>query len=95
MRPNCLPRLPGTVGPEAGGLSIRGHTNSLPWKAGEPSNNWSLSAGRAEATRQELKRRGIAEARFARIEGVAAREPLIGDNPADPRNRRISILLMR
>ena len=47
------------VAPEGGGLSIRGHTDSLPWKAGEPSNNWSLSAGRAEATRQEMKRRGI------------------------------------
>ncbi len=83
------------VSPETGGLSIRGHTDSLPWKPGEPSNNWSLSAGRAEATRQELLRRGIPEARFARIEGVAAREPLMQDNPADPRNRRISILLMR
>ena len=83
------------VSPETGGLSIRGHTDSLPWKPGEPSNNWSLSAGRAEATRQELLRRGIPETRFARIEGVAAREPLVQDNPADPRNRRISILLMR
>ncbi len=83
------------VGPESGGLSIRGHTDSLPWRPGEPSNNWSLSAGRAEATRQEMLRRGIPEARFARIEGVAAREPLVQDNPADPRNRRISILLMR
>ena len=83
------------VGPESGGLSIRGHTDSLPWKPGEPSNNWSLSAGRAEATRQEMLRRGIPEARFARIEGVAAREPLVQNNPADPRNRRISILLMR
>jgi chemotaxis protein MotB len=83
-----------TVGPESGGLSIRGHTDSLPWRPGEPSNNWSLSAGRAEATRQEMLRRGIPESRFARIEGVAAREPLIQDNPADPRNRRISILLM-
>ena len=83
------------VGPESGGLSIRGHTDSLPWKPGEPSNKWSLSAGRAEATRQEMLRRGIAEARFARIEGVAAREPLVQNDPADPRNRRISILLMR
>ena len=39
-------------------------------------------------------RRGIGESRYASIEGVAAREPLIQDNPADPRNRRISILLM-
>ncbi len=84
-----------TVGPQDGGLSIRGHTDSLPWRPGVTTNNWSLSAGRAEATRQQLIRSAIPEARFARIEGVAAREPLISDNPADPRNRRISILLMR
>ncbi len=84
-----------TVGPQGGGLSIRGHTDSLPWRPGVTTNNWSLSAGRAEATRQQLIRSAIPEARFARIEGVAAREPLISDNPADPRNRRISILLMR
>jgi chemotaxis protein MotB len=89
-----LTAIAATVGPEAGGLSVRGHTDSLPWKAGEPSNNWSLSAGRAEATRQEMMRHGIGEARFARIEGVADREPLVKENPADPRNRRISILLM-
>jgi chemotaxis protein MotB len=83
-----------TVGPEAGGLAIRGHTDSLAWRPGEPANNWSLSAGRAEATRQEMMRRGIGEDRFTRIEGVASREPLIADNPADPRNRRISILLI-
>lgn len=51
--------------------------------------------GWALAARQELMRRAIPEARFARIEGVAAREPLTQDNPADPRNRRISILLLR
>ena len=58
------------------------------------ANNWSLSAGRAEATRQELIRDGVAASRFNRIEGVADRELLVADNPADPRNRRISILLM-
>ncbi|MFN3469251.1 MAG: flagellar motor protein MotB, partial [Novosphingobium sp.] len=73
-------------------FTIRGHTDSLPWKTGV-ANNWSLSAGRAEATRQALMRQGIAEARFRRIEGVADREPLVQDNPADPRNRRMSILL--
>jgi chemotaxis protein MotB len=83
-----------TVGPQGGGISIRGHTDSLPWKPGVQANNWSLSAGRAEATRQALMRSGIAEDRFTRIEGVADRELLIKDNPQDPRNRRISILLM-
>ena len=88
------------VSAEPGALTIRGHTDALPWKGGDkgPSlgaNNWSLSAGRAEATRQALLRDGIAELRFRKIEGVADREPLIRDNTADPRNRRISILLMR
>jgi chemotaxis protein MotB len=84
-----------TVAPEAGLVTIRGHTDSLPWKDGVKANNWSLSAGRAEATRQALMRDGIGERRFRRIEGVADRELLIADNPQDPRNRRMSILLSR
>jgi chemotaxis protein MotB len=83
------------VAPEMGALSIRGHTDALPWNGGLGANNWSLSAGRAEATRQAMLAGGIPEARFRKIEGVADREPLVRDNPQDPRNRRISILLMR
>ncbi|MET0588800.1 MAG: flagellar motor protein MotB [Novosphingobium sp.] len=82
-----------TVGPGGEGISVRGHTDALPWRSGVPANNWSLSAGRAEATRQALMRSGIAETRFRRIEGVADRELLVKDKPQDPRNRRISILL--
>ena len=83
------------VAPEAGLLTIRGHTDALPWRRGAQANNWSLSAGRAEATRQALLRNGIAEGRFKRIEGVADTELLVAGNPQDPRNRRISILLTR
>lgn len=75
-------------------LIVRGHTDALPWRSGAGASNWSLSAGRAEATRQELRRNGIAESRFERIEGVAEREPLVPDNPADPRNRRMSLLVV-
>ena len=81
------------VNPEGGELTIRGHTDALPWRSGAEQNNWSLSAGRAEATRQALLRDGIGPTRFRRIEGVADRELLVQDNPQDPRNRRISILL--
>lgn len=82
------------IGPDAGGLTVRGHTDSLQWKPGDPANNWSLSAGRAEATRLALMKSGVAEGRFRRIEGVADQEPLMAENPTDPRNRRMSILLM-
>ena len=80
---------------ELGGVSIRGHTDAVPWNGGAGANNWSLSAGRAEATRQALMADGIGESRFRKIEGVADRELLVQGNPMDPRNRRISILLMR
>jgi chemotaxis protein MotB len=83
------------IAPEPGALSIRDHTDALPWRARAGVNNWSLSAGRAEAARQALLRQGIAEGRYHWIEGVADREPLIRDNPEDPRNRGISILLLR
>ena len=92
---NLLKAIGETVGPTAGDVTIRGHTDSLPWKPGQGANNWSLSTGRAEATRQALMRQGVSERRFQRIEGVADRELLVKDKPQDPRNRRISILLSK
>ena len=75
-------------------IMIRGHTDSLPYGDPRAMNNWILSSGRAEATRRRLAAGGIPEARFNRIEGVADREPMITDNPADPRNRRVAITLL-
>jgi chemotaxis protein MotB len=83
-----------TLKDEKAPLILRGHTDSLPWRGGVTGNNWSLSTGRAEATRQALVLGGVQPKRIARIEGVAETEPLIGDDPADPRNRRISLLLL-
>ena len=72
---------------------IRGHTDSLPYAAGRTTNNWTLSAARAESTRGALEEAGIPIARIARIEGVADREPFVANDRYDPRNRRISITL--
>ena len=76
------------------GLSVRGHTDGLAFSLRGPVNNWTLSTGRAEATRRELIRNGVAEPRFRRIEGVADREPVVADDRDDPRNRRVSIELI-
>lgn len=91
---DLLSAIAEAVGPDSGKLTIRGHTDALPYRSGTYGNNWSLSAGRAESTRQALMRDGIAEDRFKRIEGVADKELLIPGDPHDPRNRRISITLM-
>jgi chemotaxis protein MotB len=76
-------------------LAIRGHTDALPFGPGGSGNNWTLSSARAEATRQALARAGIDARRFARLEGVADTEPLIPGDPYDPRNRRLSVTLLR
>ncbi|MBV7258920.1 flagellar motor protein MotB [Erythrobacter crassostreae] len=87
--------IAGTIEGENVPLILRGHTDSLPWRSDVVANNWSLSTGRAEATRQALILNGMNPERFARIEGVADREPLIAEDPTDPRNRRISLLLLK
>ncbi|UVO51248.1 OmpA family protein [Sphingomonas sp. SUN019] len=75
-------------------LMIRGHTDSVPFGDPRAMNNWMLASGRAEATRRRLALGGIPEARFNRIEGVADREPLVTNDPFDPRNRRVAITLL-
>ena len=72
---------------------IRGHTDARPYAPGQAMNNWTLSTSRAEATRAALVRAGLGLNRFARIEGVADREPYIRKDPLDPRNRRMSVVL--
>lgn len=90
--------LIGTIAESIAGLEnpimIRGHTDSLGYGDPRTMNNWMLSSGRAEATRRRLAGGGVGELRFERIEGVADREPLIAETPADPRNRRVAITLL-
>jgi chemotaxis protein MotB len=74
-------------------LIVRGHTDALPYVANGAMNNWLLSTARAEATRQALSLAGVGQDRFARIEGVADREPFNPANRFDPKNRRMSITL--
>ena len=74
-------------------VAVRGHTDSLAYDDGVNSN-WSLSGMRAEATRRLLAEAGLPPSRFYRIEGVSDTVPYVPNNPADPRNRRISITVL-
>jgi chemotaxis protein MotB len=76
-------------------ISVRGHTDSLPFAAGAGTDNWRLSADRANATRASLIAAGLDPRRIAEVVGKADAEPLIAADPADPRNRRISVVLLR
>ena len=75
-------------------LAVRGHTDSIPFGPGDDRSNWSLSAERAESTRAAMEKRNIPAGRFAKIEGVADTLPYNSKDPADPRNRRISVTVL-
>jgi chemotaxis protein MotB len=76
-------------------LSISGHTDSTPYARGDLYGNWELSTDRANASRRALTAAGIDEARIATVVGRADREHLTPEQPESPRNRRISIVLLR
>jgi len=75
-------------------ISITGHTDSTPFTVGSRRDNWSLSTERANVSREYIIKAGVDEQRISRISGLADRDPFVAD-PKDPRNRRISIVLLR
>ncbi len=74
-------------------VAIKGHTDSLPYRSGSYTN-WDLSTERALSAKRELEGFGLNPNRLVKIAGYADTVPLIKENPTDPRNRRISILLI-
>jgi chemotaxis protein MotB len=76
-------------------ILISGHTDSTPYSGGGKYSNWELSTDRANASRREFIADGVPADRVSRIEGMADQQPLIPADPASPRNRRISIVLLR
>ncbi|MDP9127160.1 MAG: OmpA family protein [Pseudomonadota bacterium] len=76
-------------------ISVTGHTDSTPFTAGSARDNWTLSTERANTSRELLVKAGVDERRVARVSGLADRDPFVPTDPKDPRNRRISIVLLR
>lgn len=73
-------------------VEITGHTDSKQFSPGSTYTNWDLSSDRANASRRVLVANGIDETRISEVVGKADRDPLV-DDPTDPTNRRISIVL--
>lgn len=76
-------------------LSVRGHTDAVRYAEGATYTNWELSADRANASRRVILEAGLPLEQLNNVMGKAAREPLIADNPLDPRNRRITLILLK
>ena len=76
-------------------ISLSGHTDATPFQGGEKGySNWELSADRANASRRALVAGGMDESKMLRVVGLSSAVPLNKDDPSDPINRRISIIVM-
>jgi chemotaxis protein MotB len=76
-------------------ISLDGHTDRSAYgNAGRGYSNWELSADRANASRRELAAAGMPEEKLARVVGMASSLLLEPNDPLNPINRRISILVM-
>ena len=76
-------------------ISISGHTDSMPYaNSGGTYTNWELSADRANSARRVLLSGGLSPNHMLRVTGLADAVLLDPENPMNPVNRRISIILL-
>ena len=76
-------------------LSLSGHTDATQYAGGDRGfSNWELSASRANASRRELIAGGMDEKKVVRVVGLASSILFDKQDPTNPINRRISIIVM-
>ena len=74
-------------------VSVEGHTDSLAYRSSN-YGNWELSTERALTAKKQLEAFGLNTSRLTRVAGYADTVPFIKEDTEDPRNRRISIILL-
>ena len=74
-------------------LLIEGHTDATQYSDDTNYSNWELSADRANSARRLLQQDGVRGDQVTQVRGYADQLLRVKDNPFDPSNRRISILV--
>lgn len=90
-----LNKVGDVIEPEPNEISIRGHTDSVPYGKSASYTNWELSADRANSSRRVLLDGGFPKERINNVVGKADTEHLYPDEPTRAGNRRISIVLLK
>ena len=75
-------------------ISLSGHTDDKAYVGARGYTNWELSADRANAARRALLDGGLEAPKIARVVGLASSVLFDRQNPNNPINRRISIIVM-
>jgi chemotaxis protein MotB len=73
---------------------VEGHTDSRVYAKGDRYTNWELSADRANAARRQMERAGLRGSLVRAVRGFADKQLANTKDSLDPRNRRVSILVV-
>ncbi len=76
-------------------ISIKGHTDSPSATQNPQYTIWELSSDRANAARRMLASTQLEPERVVKVEALADKELLVPQEPSSPRNRRITITILR
>jgi chemotaxis protein MotB len=76
-------------------IAIEGHTDSQNFRSQtlEAYGNWELSCDRANTARRIMLAAGLRSEQVSEIRGYADHRTLIAADPADSRNRRVSVIV--
>jgi chemotaxis protein MotB len=74
-------------------ISIEGHTDSKPYATSGNYSNWELSTDRANAARRLMQANGVGVSQVVQVRGFSDQRLRKPDNPLDPSNRRISLIV--
>ncbi|MEW6321008.1 MAG: flagellar motor protein MotB [Acidobacteriota bacterium] len=85
--------IAGALGQLGKPVILEGHTDAVQFASHDGYTNWELSADRANSARRAMLGHGLQPHQIDGVRGYAATRPRIPDNPADPRNRRVSIVV--
>lgn len=88
-----LARLAEELGKLPNHVLIEGHTDSKPFAATNGYSNWELSADRANAGRKMMQEHGLRAEQVGQVRGFADKQLRHPENPEDPSNRRISVIV--
>jgi chemotaxis protein MotB len=90
---NLLALLAGELKTLPNDLLIEGHTDATQYSTDASYSNWELSADRANSARRLMQQDGVRGDQVTQVRGYADQLLRVKDNPYDPSNRRISILV--
>jgi chemotaxis protein MotB len=88
-----LSMLAGQLKPLPNKLLLEGHTDAQPYSSDEGYTNWELSADRANSARRLLQEDGVGKSQISQVRGYADQFLRVKNDPMDPSNRRISLIV--